>query len=578
LIQRSEDWGKTWNRVSYEYVQGVSPNKLRYVNCLPSSVCIAVALGYEDLFSDDLGKTWSVMEVRDIPDIKQVSCPTSLMCYGITGSRVYKSSDGGWTWEILNLVDPDRSFTGLSCPDISTCIVHAPYEELFQVGHIYKTTDGGSSWTIVFSHGTGVYPPSTVYCSDVLNCAIFSTYGLYITADGGYNWTGFDNPVGSRVSCIPHEPSCVGTNDGVYITVDLGRSWNKVANLPSTDSGELLIPRAMSCLTLDYCVMIGFNGILLVTWDGGSSWLPYYRNVTSHWFYDISCSTRTDCVAVGEHGIIVRLVGASPWQFEESGVEALYNANCPTPAICIAVGANDGVGVILISHDGQPWQMNSIDGFDSVSEIECPSSNKCVAIGHIDDSNGRPLISDDGGETWQNGPILQLDWGSSLSCPTVLDCYLTGNPGIVFATHDGGQSWMELATGLDTQIRGIECPTSSHCLGRGYPAWLFRTMDGGQSWESFLYLAVHGISCISDQSCYAMVYNDYGPEIGIVFTDDFGTNWTDPLYKTEFPGTWGLECPSATFCRLVGRDGNILRLINRSELIHGQHFPLIGTH
>ena len=135
---------------------------------------------------------------------------------------------------------------------------------------IYKSTDGGSTWTnlgLRDSHHIGriaLHPTNT-------NVAFVAAMGhlwgpneergLYVTRDGGASWTraleGDENTGAVDVAIDPHQPEILyaalnqrrrrpygfhggGPGSGLYKSTDGGRNWRALANgLPSGDYGRI---------------------------------------------------------------------------------------------------------------------------------------------------------------------------------------------------------------------------------------------------------------------------------------------------------------------------------------------------
>lgn len=102
-------------------------------------------------------------------------------------ARVFLSTNGGVTWNLRNGGLPSQNSYGIFAFDANTAIVGNT------LGSLYKTTNGGTNWTLVFSlagcFSNGVYMFNTNY-------GIFSgdptgsgqPYQFRITTNGGNNW------------------------------------------------------------------------------------------------------------------------------------------------------------------------------------------------------------------------------------------------------------------------------------------------------------------------------------------------------------------------------------------------------
>jgi len=75
--------------------------------------------------------------------VSSASCPTSLVCEGVSGFGVWRTSNGGASWQ--RQLGPDspllsRGLSTVVCPTISTCLAGTGN------GSFVITNDGGQSW------------------------------------------------------------------------------------------------------------------------------------------------------------------------------------------------------------------------------------------------------------------------------------------------------------------------------------------------------------------------------------------------------------------------------------------------
>src|SRR6202451_4703973 len=88
--------------------------------------------------------------------------------------------------------------------------------------------------------------------------------------------------------------------------------------------------------------------------------------------------------------------GGSSWTFVYPAVsiDALYGVTCPTPSVCVSVGAN---GTIVTSQDGgATWRHVPVVTHGTLLGITCTTAIHCVAVG----SGGTVVATSNLGGRW----------------------------------------------------------------------------------------------------------------------------------------------------------------------------------
>lgn len=155
---------------------------------------------------------------------------------------VFKSTDGGRTW--------DRMSRGLDAPFVralaiaptALATVYAGGHQYFDEsetgppgeevgGGVFKTTDGGETWTPA---GLGNRTVLSLAVDPSSSALVYAGTGdgLFTTADGGVLWTAVEE-VGGGVSAVVIDPArsetvYAGSLLGVFRTTDGGESWQRL--------------------------------------------------------------------------------------------------------------------------------------------------------------------------------------------------------------------------------------------------------------------------------------------------------------------------------------------------------------
>ena len=247
--------------------------------------------------------------------------------FGATGGGVWKTTDGGITWRPMS----DRSFRSSSVGAIAVSesnpdVVYVGMGEtqlrgnIIQGDGVYKTTDGGKSWTHVGLEKTRaigrvrVHPsnPDIVYVA-ALGDPYASTpdRGVFKSTDGGKTWNRVlfrDEKTGAvdlvvdpktpdtlyaglwEVFRTPHSMSSGGPGSGLFKTTDGGKTWTELtknAGLPKPLWGKIGVSVSGADSNRVFALIEAHDGGLYMSDDAGTSWklVNDNRNIRQRAFY-----------------------------------------------------------------------------------------------------------------------------------------------------------------------------------------------------------------------------------------------------------------------------------------------------
>ncbi len=244
-VFESADGGSTWS------LKLSDPTYWPVVIDPSNPTTIYVAAG-DVLRSTDGGENWRRLDgVRNIVSLAiDPRNPKTLYAgefnspYGapvpVTG--VFRTDDGGETWKPANVGLPTSpttfGFVAVDPKNSATVYAAAVYGSLSPEGVVYRSTDGGGTWTRISNEWTitalvlDTQHTGTIYAGTAAR-------GLLKTVDGGVSWIPLDNVLRSRfITALALDDAAVvvhaGTLDGgVFRSTDAGNSWAQLSNGPA---------------------------------------------------------------------------------------------------------------------------------------------------------------------------------------------------------------------------------------------------------------------------------------------------------------------------------------------------------
>jgi hypothetical protein len=338
-----------------------------------------------------------------------VSCSSPSAC---TGVGWYNTKAGpslalaerwnGSSWSIE--ATPNRAgavgmaLHGVSCPSASSCIAVGSYLERAAPSISVALVEqwNGTSWKITVvpspSAGTGGSAFTAVSCGSPSSC---TAVGFYV-----------DNSI-NRIR------SFAATWNGSKWRIDLP---------PIVTGGSEL--EAVSCVSTSWCMADGSQDsfgqggrFLAEVWSGGhwSVTLKLSKQVTGGTLTGISCTSTTDCLAIGEEG------GGNPaaedwtgtaWTLQTVGTPetaaSATSLSCTSGTACIAVGGQTpfqtGDPAWAASFNGSSWTPMSAAPpgntmIDTLTGVYCTSSSSCEAVG-FENADLRDPVDEALAESW----------------------------------------------------------------------------------------------------------------------------------------------------------------------------------
>lgn len=289
--------------------------------------------------------------------------------YVATNEAVYKTRDGGTTWE---------KFANFSARRVTVVAVDPQLPATVYAGTmgdaVYKSPDGGQHW---LPHNVGLkehvsyvnqfafHPTRT----EIVYAA--TTVGAFYTKDGGREWEERMNGMKEvhivvTIAMNPKNPQILyaGTTGGVYRTRDGGASWHKINNglIPET---ELMASMSLgvNILVVDPLapdtVYAGTTNGLFKTTNGGDTWERIGRSLPDQFISTMLIHPTDHNVLYvgGRAGVFKSHDAGASWRAMNNGLETLNIRTIvmsPRDPSLLFAGTN-GSGLYCSTDGGETW-------------------------------------------------------------------------------------------------------------------------------------------------------------------------------------------------------------------------------
>ena len=255
------------------------------------------------------GRVTSIDVVLSNPDI---------MYAGTASGGLWKSTSGGIKWNPIFDNEATASIGAVAIQQSNPSVIWVgtgegnPRNSLNGGYGIYKSLDGGKTWQLMglektrHIHRVIIDPtnPNTVYVAAIGSpWGIHSERGVYKTIDGGKTWVNilYTNPKSGAADLVmdPQNPNKLiaamwehkrdpwffnsgGEGSGLYSTYDGGETWKKISSedgLPEGNLGRIGVAIAPSKPDVVYALIEAKKNALYKSSDGGEHWEMVSNNM-----------------------------------------------------------------------------------------------------------------------------------------------------------------------------------------------------------------------------------------------------------------------------------------------------------
>jgi len=413
----------------------------------------------------------------------------------IYGDGIYKSEDGGKSWNNMGLDSSDQIGGIVIDPNNSQTVYVAAYGSSRNAGGqrgIYKTVDGGKTWTSVLkiSQYTGCYqvhmdPRFSNILYAVAHQRMRNLYtgvyggpesGIYKSIDYGMSWEKLKNGLPSEdvgrigVDISPVNPDylyaiieATDKNKGTYKSTDRGASWTKESSYNATAP---FYYHELFCDPVELERVYSCDTFLEVTIDGGKTWKHLgedKKHVDNHALW-IDPNDNKHLLAGCDGGVYETYDQGKNWDFKSNiPIAEIYKVTTDNaePFYNVYIGTQDnnslGGPSRTISSAGilnQDWlYTNSGDGFQTQVDWKDPniiySQWQFGGLVRFDKKSGENLYIQP--QDFADS-AYRFDWDSGflLSTHDNKRLYFGGNK--LLRSDDQGSTWKEISPDL---TRGV---------------------------------------------------------------------------------------------------------------------------
>lgn len=615
-LQKSTDGGISWTQVLSQSITALAVSPVYGASrTLYAGVQASSDTPGQVYRSSDGGSTWRRLDTG-IPSVWEGSpVVISVLAFAVDGSvlagvyygreggggAVYRSTDGGETWQLLA--------GGLSAYSLLS-LATAPGRSL----SFYAGTDGGL-WRAELAPG-GVAEPgvwessgprggraealavSPDFSSD--GVALAGTWlssgaggesglGILRSTDGGLTWESSGNGTedvdySSAVHAYAFSPDFgadrtvfAGTWGGLFRSTDGGLNWQRLTRAYFGPPGSITaVAVAPDYPTSGHVLAGGGWGEVYVSRDGGTNWTADY-SATAGSAIAYAPDFGSDGVAFG---------GGTDGLFKTSDGGLDWTRILTQPVAALAVSPQFGTdGTLFVGGDGLYISSDGGASWISVTLASDVSRVGALAISPAFGDDGTLFAGTDNGlyrssdrgaswepvESFPDLPVLSLAISPAWPGHHVL---LVGTSVGVYRTADGGGTWTRgqgLAT-LSTWPIALS-PDGNLLLTGARNHGLYGSTDGGTSWQPLglqgwsWYHSISDVAISPDYDADRTLFAAWasGVNIGgaIYRTTDGGATW-ESIYSTDYIGGLAIS-PHYAEDRTVYAAGYTPRVIRSTD-------------
>jgi photosystem II stability/assembly factor-like uncharacterized protein len=466
---------------------------------------------------------------------------TQIIYAGTFGGGVYKSVDGGKTWQDSSggLIDLYIQSMAIDPQNPETV-----YAGMYRFG-VYKSTDGGLSWAptgpglneapIVYDLQVDPQNPQILYAGTRGWTPVFTWQppwggGVFKSVNGGDTWTKQNNGLTEdwvySLAIDPIHPQIVyaaSHSQGVFKSTDGAATWTAMSKGIGDLAGRAIVVNPQNPQIVYYGTWHG-GGVFRTT-NGGTSWGQVSSGLSGAKIYKLlidPAAPSTLYAASYLTGLFKSTNSGSGWGLAALGSDFIAAMAVDPADHSRVLAGTAGAGIYSSSDTGNTWA--SINQGLYASLIESLAQNSSYLFAGL--ANGGLYRSKDRGATWTVAGELDHQAVNSITINPANSSviYATTSVAGVYKSTDGGLTWQTKNSGL---AAASLAPASVSVNSPTGPFDLFQEV---RQEDEVTGLAPQAIS----YSILTLAFDTSNPANVFI-----GTNTSGVLMSTNSGGSWG---------------------------------------
>lgn len=424
--------------------------------------------------------------------------PTTGYACGNSVTKLVKTTDAGLTWTAVPNV-PSISYYSVFAHDENNIFITTSGRRIF------STSNAGLSWTEYILPGSANIDITDIEFKDASTGYITGNENYFAyTTNGGINW----NPAFSPAALGQHDLKIYQNNvytagdfTKIYKTSNNGIDW---VSQSFVDIGNPYQPDpyVMLCMDIsgDDIIVAGYDGIINISNDGGSSWRNKNYSVSSSSFH----------------------------------FKAIW-ADSPTGKIW--TGGTPG-SMLYSTNGGTNWTEQATNSTLPLNKIQMLNSSTGFAVTGVSNL-GNLIKTTNGGSNW-----IQIPLPAPYSGRNALDLefinpntgwiaggvsFQTGETMTCIKTTNGGLNWTQQQNDFNNNIVYVSIDMADENTGyiiAGATNYVFKTINGGNNWKRIFSFpgagAAYEVTAVSSSVVFVS-----GEEGQLYKSTDGGISWTN---------------------------------------------------